>query len=145
VLQAKAGFITEGHYSRFGFHHPGPAFLYSLAISEILFFDLLGWVPSAFSATAVFIVALSWMNVQVFNSAWFPYMCALPFAAFVTALAVALRGEGFGLPIAAVFGGFLINGHASFLFIVPSIGLAVLALNFLLTVKDRDNRIFSRS
>ena len=35
VLQAKTDIITEGHYSRFGFHHPGPAFLYTLAISEI--------------------------------------------------------------------------------------------------------------
>jgi len=178
VLQAKTDIITEGHYSRFGFHHPGPVFLYTLAISEIVFFDLLGWVPSAFSAhlmavaivnalaiatvtfmlrslvsrwlmafsaAAAFIVTLSWMNIQVFNSAWFPYMYALPFAAFITALAVTLRGRAFGLPVAAVFGGFLINGHASFLFIVPSVVLAVLAINILLTRDDRANRIASRA
>ena len=31
-----------GNYSRFGFHHPGPAFFYAYAASEVLFHDLLG-------------------------------------------------------------------------------------------------------
>jgi len=109
VLQAKTGPIVDGHYSRFGFHHPGPALLYLLAIAEVVFFDGLNLVPSAFSAhliavallnggsiasiaillraitrtwvtaftgTALFLAVLSWMNIQVFNSAWFPYMYA---------------------------------------------------------------------
>lgn len=163
VLQAKSGVILEGHYSRFGFHHPGPALLYLLALNEALLFDSLGLVPSAFSAhliavallnatsittvafmlrtltrtwfmafagTAVFVVSLSWMNIQVFNSAWFPYMYALPFAAFLTALGAVIRGHAKGLVFAAFFGGLLINGHASFLFIVP----AVVALILVATV-----------
>jgi len=164
VLQAKNGLIAEGHYSRFGFHHPGPALLYLLAFNEVVFFDVLGLVPSAFSAhlvavalvnaigitsvtfllrrvtrtwvmafagSAVFVVSLSWMNIQVFNSAWFPYMYAIPFAAFLVALMVALRGHAIGLPVAAFFGGLLINGHASFLFIVPAVLILALALDFL--------------
>jgi hypothetical protein len=166
VLQAKSGLILEGHYSRFGFHHPGPALLYLLALNEVVLFDTFGLVPSAFSAhliavaflnaasitsvafmlrtlarswlmafagTAIFVVSLSWMNIQVFNSAWFPYMYALPFAAFLTSLAVVIRGYAKGLVFAAFFGGLLINGHASFLFIVP----AVVALVLVVTVITR--------
>lgn len=60
-----------GNYSRFGFHHPGPAFFYVYAVGEALFFNLLHLVPaqenahllagallqSAFLATAIAVVA----------------------------------------------------------------------------------------
>ena len=35
-----------GNYSRFGFHHPGPAFFYVYAAGEVLFFNLLHAVPA---------------------------------------------------------------------------------------------------
>jgi hypothetical protein len=36
----------HGNYSRFGFHHPGPAFFYIYAAGEVAFFDLLHLVPA---------------------------------------------------------------------------------------------------
>jgi hypothetical protein len=61
----------HGNYSRFGFHHPGPAFFYVYAAGEFLFFNMLHLVPaphngqllagallqSAFLAAAIAIVA----------------------------------------------------------------------------------------
>jgi hypothetical protein len=60
-----------GNYSRFGFHHPGPAFFYVYAAGEILFYNALHVVPapenahllagallqSAFLATAIAVVS----------------------------------------------------------------------------------------
>lgn len=48
----KAKFLQElyGHYSRFGFSHPGPAFFYVYAAGEWIFHDLLRAVPSPFNA-----------------------------------------------------------------------------------------------
>ncbi len=41
--------LTIGNYSRVGFHHPGPAFLYLLAAGEALFHDTLHVVPTPFN------------------------------------------------------------------------------------------------
>lgn len=46
ILRAKHGVETLGNYSRFGFHHPGPAFFYVYALGEIVFRDLLRVVAS---------------------------------------------------------------------------------------------------
>ena len=35
-----------GNYSRFGFHHPGPAFFYVYAAGEVLFYNVLHLVPA---------------------------------------------------------------------------------------------------
>jgi hypothetical protein len=35
-----------GNYSRFGFHHPGPAFFYVYAAGEVVFYDVLRLVPA---------------------------------------------------------------------------------------------------
>ncbi len=39
-----------GNYSRWGFHHPGPAFFYIFAFGEVLFRDLLHLVPAEMNA-----------------------------------------------------------------------------------------------
>ena len=39
-----------GNYSRFNFHHPGPAFFYVYAASEVLFHDLLGVAAAPMNA-----------------------------------------------------------------------------------------------
>tara|TARA_R110000787_G_scaffold180109_1_gene292198 strand:+ start:8627 stop:10681 length:2055 start_codon:yes stop_codon:yes gene_type:complete len=46
VLQAKHFGLFHGNYSRVGFYHPGPYFLYVMAAGEWLFYDLLGIVTS---------------------------------------------------------------------------------------------------
>lgn len=48
-----------GNYSRVGFHHPGPAFLYVQALGEWLFHDVLGVVPSEWNGQAVAILILN--------------------------------------------------------------------------------------
>ena len=49
VLQAKKFRAIYGQYSRWGFHHPGPAFFYCYAAGEALFYDALKIVPTPFN------------------------------------------------------------------------------------------------
>lgn len=49
IQDAKSLHLLTGNYSRTGFHHPGPAILYVLALGEAIFYDLLHIVPSPFS------------------------------------------------------------------------------------------------
>src|ERR1017187_9572233 len=46
VQQAKHLHLLVGHYSRWGFHHPGPAYWYLFALGEFLFYDTLHLVPA---------------------------------------------------------------------------------------------------
>ncbi len=50
VQRAKHFSELLGNYSRFGFHHPGPAFFYVFAAGEELFFDILHIVPAPANA-----------------------------------------------------------------------------------------------
>jgi len=59
VLKAKQFHETLGHYCRFGFHHPGPAFLYVFALGEFLFFDTTHVVPTPFNGQLIALYALS--------------------------------------------------------------------------------------
>jgi len=49
TLQAKHFALLTGHYSRVGFHHPGPAFFYVQAGGEWLLHDVTGLVPAAYT------------------------------------------------------------------------------------------------
>jgi len=49
VRQAEHFRLLTGHYSRWGFHHPGPAFLYLFALGEFLFYDVLHVVPAPYN------------------------------------------------------------------------------------------------
>lgn len=46
IYRAKYGRELHGNYSRWGFHHPGPAFFYAYAAGEWLLFDLTGIAPA---------------------------------------------------------------------------------------------------
>ena len=59
VLKAKQFHETLGHYCRFGFQHPGPAFLYVFGWGEILFFDTTHLVPTPFNGQLIALYALS--------------------------------------------------------------------------------------
>jgi hypothetical protein len=59
VIRAKHFAPVLGNYSRFGFHHPGPAFFYVYAASEALFHDLLHLVPTPLNAQLIGLYALS--------------------------------------------------------------------------------------
>ena len=61
IRQAKAFRELYGNYSRFRFHHPGPAFFYAYALGEVVLFDTLKVVPAPYNAhvvTGIFIQAL---------------------------------------------------------------------------------------
>jgi hypothetical protein len=53
IRDAKALSRITGNYSRYGFDHPGPFFLYVYAAGEYLFFDALGIVPSPHNAHVI--------------------------------------------------------------------------------------------
>ncbi|MBC8722811.1 hypothetical protein F6X37_14745 [Paraburkholderia sp. 31.1] len=59
IADAKHLKLLVGHYSRVGFNHPGPAFLYALAAGEIVFFDLTHSVASPFSGQIHAVALLS--------------------------------------------------------------------------------------
>jgi hypothetical protein len=59
VLKAKHFQETIGNYSRFGFHHPGPAFFYVFALGEFLFSDVMRVVPTPFNGQLIALYALS--------------------------------------------------------------------------------------
>ena len=59
VLKAKQFRETLGHYCRFQFHHPGPAFFYLFGWGELLFFDALKLVPTPFNAQLIALFGFS--------------------------------------------------------------------------------------
>lgn len=59
VQQAKHFALLTGHYSRWHFHHPGPAFLYLFALGESLFYDLLHLVPAPYNAQVVIMIVFN--------------------------------------------------------------------------------------
>jgi hypothetical protein len=61
VEQAKHFHLLVGNYSRIGFSHPGPAFLYVDALGEWLGYDVLGVLPSPYSG--------QWLAAMVLNAA----------------------------------------------------------------------------
>jgi hypothetical protein len=51
--------LLHGHYSRFKFHHPGPALLTVQAAGEIAFDDVLGVVPAPFNGQNLAVLLLN--------------------------------------------------------------------------------------
>ena len=50
IRNAKSFGELYGNYSRWGFHHPGPAWFYAYALGETLLFDTVRIVPAPFNA-----------------------------------------------------------------------------------------------
>jgi hypothetical protein len=71
VQQAKHFRLMTGHYSRWHFMHPGPAFLYLFALGEFLFYDVLHVVPAPYNGqlliTIIFNGALLYAALYVFR------------------------------------------------------------------------------
>ncbi len=65
IRKAKVFHELYGNYSRWGFHHPGPAFFYAYAAGEGLLFDTLKVVPTPYNAHLLVGVLL-----QSFFFAW---------------------------------------------------------------------------
>jgi hypothetical protein len=85
IQKAKRFDLFVGNYSRVGFHHPGPAILYVLALGEAVLFDWAHAVPSPFSGQMVAAI--------LYNAAWIAVIFrmlrkisgSVTFAGFVTA------------------------------------------------------------
>jgi hypothetical protein len=61
VQQAKHFTLLTGHYSRWRFHHPGPAFLYLFALGEFLFHDVLHVVPAPYNGQLLITIIFNGM------------------------------------------------------------------------------------
>ncbi|MFC6011397.1 hypothetical protein [Nocardia lasii] len=75
VLAAKDFELLVGNYSRVGFHHPGPAFIYVQAFGEWLFYDILHLVPSPWNGQAIAILLLNAAMLALALSivySWYP-------------------------------------------------------------------------
>lgn len=59
TIQAKHFDLLTGHYSRVGFHHPGPAYFYLQAFGEWLLHDVTHLVPAPYNGQAMTIMALN--------------------------------------------------------------------------------------
>ena len=65
ITQAKHFTLLIGNYSREGFNHPGPAYLYVQAAGEWLFQDTLHLVPTAWNAHMLAVFALNCASVSL--------------------------------------------------------------------------------
>ncbi|MFE3193568.1 hypothetical protein ACFXHA_31520 [Nocardia sp. NPDC059240] len=75
VLAAKDFELLVGNYSRVGFHHPGPAFIYVQALGEWLCYDVLHVVPSPWNGQAIAILLLNAALLALVSSIvhdWYP-------------------------------------------------------------------------
>jgi hypothetical protein len=88
VLQAKHLSLLVGNYSRVGFNHPGPAFLYVLAAGEGAFFDLTRWVASPFSGQLYAVALLSGFWIASIGTLLRRMQGSMPAAITTTALFV---------------------------------------------------------
>lgn len=88
VLQAKQFSLLVGNYSRIGFNHPGPAFLYVLAAGEAAFFDLTHWVTSPFSGQIYAVALLSGFWIAAIGVLLRRMQGSMPAAVTTTALFV---------------------------------------------------------
>ena len=64
IQDAKSLSLLHGHYSRLGFHHPGPALLYVLALGEAVFHDWLALTtPIGAQLIAVAFYSAFWISL----------------------------------------------------------------------------------
>lgn len=136
TLRASQGTQLQGPYSRFGFHHPGPALFYLLApfykfsayATGSLNLGILSWncvfliiillVPLKLGGTRGLMLAsvpisllVVYLRPFLFWGTWNPYASILPFAASVACcFAVALGRWGF-LPIGSIAASIAIQCH----------------------------------
>jgi len=88
ILRAKSFSERLGNFSRWGFHHPGPAYLYMLAAGEWFFYDLLHAVPRPINAQILAAIFLNFALILAalaifrrhFPARSFPYLAALALA-----------------------------------------------------------------
>ena len=145
--QAVANTLLVGPYSRFLWHHPGPAMFYLL---RPLYqrsgerYESLRWSALVFNLICLGVLIeivrrhakpiLTWTIAlgvtfylyrfpDLLASPWNPHLLVLPLGLLLVALAAILDGEPRGWPFVVVVGSFLIQTHLS---VAPTVGAAVL-------------------
>lgn len=150
----KEGFLLVGHYSRWGFNHPGPFWFYYNAVAEWLLNGFHLSRPQIWQIGNVFLmillfffscVSLSNFFYKRFNllygivvltlavgfvggvlvSLWMPHRLVVPFLAFLVCLLQLHEGRLNYLPLAVALACMLIHGYATMpVFTLPFIGFA---------------------
>jgi hypothetical protein len=143
ITNAKHFAEIYGPYSRWGFYHPGPAFLYLYAAGEYLFHDWLGvssphaahlLIGIVFQVTCAVIAVLylaqktsltvvpiaiallfvHWNSMPgAPNSIWPPHVLFGPFLLLIAFGAGVASGDVKFLPIVIFAGGMLLHGHVA--------------------------------
>ncbi|MGF1445691.1 MAG: hypothetical protein ACFBRM_05765 [Pikeienuella sp.] len=148
--------LLTGHYSRFGFNHPGPGFFYlSWPLAELGRAAGLSasgaWHLAAVLVNAGFAVLLAWIATRLegirptaavlalgaaaaalafgigAGSVWMPDRIVLPFACLMLALIGAARGELSLLIVAAGLTGLLVHGYILMVAVAVPLWLGVAA------------------
>lgn len=157
IQRAEDGLLLTGHYSRFGFNHPGPFFLlvrhmggtllpglapYNAQLVGILAVNALflglmagllarmaGAVVPALAAVAGGVGLFVWTfaDLDVLTSSWMPSVLVAPFAAFTLAAPLSFRGDRAALPVASFAGAALVHGYASLALFVAPVWTLALA------------------
>lgn len=125
-----------GPYSRFGFHHPGPAYFYAsvplylltgerfagilltAALVNVVSIALLlrrvgrsGGLPALLAGALVIALFLSWRGPGWLFSAWNPSVVVFPFGLALVSLAAVAAGNVRPLPTAVLAGSFAAQTH----------------------------------
>ncbi len=141
VRETKNGLITFGPYSRFGWHHPGPALFYVLApvywlfgaksqiglmvgaaliniasVFLIIRTILVEKIPMETRRwTAIVLIAIAaYVNVQTLADPWNPYITLMPFVLFLVLAACVGAGSIGSILPAAVVASFVVQAHIGY-------------------------------
>jgi hypothetical protein len=142
-----------GPYSRFGFHHPGPAYFYASVplyvltgerFAGILFTAALvnvvsialilrrlareGGGAALLAGALVIALFLSWRGPAWLFSAWNPNVAVLPFGVALVAFAAVAAGNRRALPLAVLAASFAGQTHLGVLPAAVAVGLAAALL-----------------
>ena len=123
IRQGKALELLVGHYSRVGFHHPGPAFLYVGTVGEVLFRDLVPVAASPFGAQEIAWLALNAVVLGLIARVVWRNTASLTFAL----LAVVIPVVYLGYRSAAIGVNPLSSTWMPYLFMAPTLLLLVSA------------------
>jgi hypothetical protein len=169
TMFAAEGRLFVGPYSRFGWHHPGPALFYLLAP----FHQLAGERSAGLSAGALvinlaaifvitsivaraagvsltlFVAVLSltfvWRASEMLSSQWNPHVLVLPAMAFLVLCGEMAAGRLWRLPLVAVLGSLIVQTHVGLVPVVFAVGAAASAAAVAAAYRDRtDRRTFGR-
>ena len=143
-----------GPYSRFGFHHPGPAYFYASVPLYVLtgerFAGILltaalvnvvsiafilrrlgrdGGMPALVAGALMLALFLSWRGPAWLFSAWNPNVAVLPFGVALVGFAAVAAGNVRALPLAVLAASFAAQTHLGALPAAVAIGLAAALLH----------------